>query len=96
MPRAAHRSSASSGWHWQSRFPPRARRPLIRADRSRWCIRTLRGAVAEANADAGYRKLLASQGGERLDLSPADITAFVRRDQEAMSALLDTLNLRDR
>lgn len=59
-------------------------------------IETLRGAVAEANADAGYQKLLASQGAERLDLSPADTTAFVRRDQEAMSALLDTLNLRDR
>ncbi|QHE85067.1 Bug family tripartite tricarboxylate transporter substrate binding protein [Hydrogenophaga sp. BPS33] len=59
-------------------------------------IETLRRAVAEANADPAYQKLLAGQGAERMELSPAETTAFVRRDKENMSKLLETLNLLSR
>lgn len=59
-------------------------------------VETVRRAVAEISADPAYQKLLASQGAERLDLTPAQTTAFVRRDKEAMSKLLGTLNLLDK
>lgn len=56
-------------------------------------LEILRKAVAEINADPVYQTLLASQGAERMDLSPAETTAFVQRDRVAMSKLLGSLNL---
>jgi tripartite-type tricarboxylate transporter receptor subunit TctC len=52
--------------------------------------------VAEISADPAYQKLLASQGAERMDLSPAETTTFVQRDKTAMTQLLGTLNLLDK
>ena len=49
--------------------------------------------MAEINADPAHKEFLASQGAERMDLSPAQTTAFVKRDKDAMAALLGTLNL---
>ncbi len=49
--------------------------------------------LASMNADPAYQKLLDSQGAERMDLTPAETTAFVRQDKEAMSRLLTTLDL---
>lgn len=49
--------------------------------------------LASMNADPAYQKLLDSQGAERMDLTPAETTAFVRQDKEAMSKLLTTLDL---
>ncbi|HEU0204945.1 MAG TPA: tripartite tricarboxylate transporter substrate binding protein [Burkholderiaceae bacterium] len=59
-------------------------------------IGVLRKAVAEANADPDYQNVLASQGAERIDLTPAETTAFVQRDKVEMSKLLDTLGLLDK
>lgn len=56
-------------------------------------LEVLRKAVAEINADPVYQNLLASQGAERMDLSPAETTSFVQRDKVAMSKLLGSLNL---
>jgi hypothetical protein len=36
---------------------------------------------------------MASQGAERKSLSPAETTAFVRQDKEAMAKLLGSLDL---
>jgi tripartite-type tricarboxylate transporter receptor subunit TctC len=49
--------------------------------------------MAEINADPAHQEFLASQGAERMDLSPAQTTAFIKRDKEAMASLLGTLNL---
>jgi tripartite-type tricarboxylate transporter receptor subunit TctC len=49
--------------------------------------------LASMNADPVYQKLPESQGAERLDLTPAETTAFVRQDKEAMSKLLTALDL---
>lgn len=49
--------------------------------------------LVSMNADPAYQKLLESQGAERLDLTPAETTAFVRQDKEAMSKLLTALDL---
>ncbi|MCZ4312964.1 tripartite tricarboxylate transporter substrate binding protein [Comamonadaceae bacterium G21597-S1] len=49
--------------------------------------------MAEINADPVHQEFLASQGAERLDLTPAQTTAFVKRDKDAMASLLGTLNL---
>lgn len=56
-------------------------------------LEVLRKAVAEINADPAYQKVLDSQGAERMDLSPAETTAFVQRDKVAMTKLLGSLNL---
>ncbi|MDP3522905.1 MAG: tripartite tricarboxylate transporter substrate binding protein [Hydrogenophaga sp.] len=56
-------------------------------------IETLRKAVAEANEDPAYLKVLDGMGAERLDLSPADTTAYVQQDKTAMEALLTRLDL---
>ena len=56
-------------------------------------IDALSKAVAEALADPAYQKVLTAQGAERLSLSPAETTAFVQRDKEAMTRLLERLNL---
>jgi hypothetical protein len=49
--------------------------------------------MAEINADPAYLTFLDSQGAERMDLSPAQTTEFVKRDKAAMVTLLGTLNL---
>jgi tripartite-type tricarboxylate transporter receptor subunit TctC len=54
---------------------------------------TLARALAEINADPAYLTFLDSQGAERMDLSPAQTTEFVKRDKAAMVTLLGTLNL---
>jgi tripartite-type tricarboxylate transporter receptor subunit TctC len=56
-------------------------------------LEVLRKAVAEINADPAYQKVLDSQGAERMELSPAETTAFVQRDKAAMTRLLGSLNL---
>ncbi len=59
-------------------------------------LEVLRKTVADINADPAYQQLLASQGAERMDLSPAETTAFVQRDKVAMAKLLGLLNLLDK
>ncbi len=49
--------------------------------------------IADMNADPAYQKLLASQGAERLELSPAETTKFVRQDKAAMTKLVGALDL---
>ena len=49
--------------------------------------------LVKINADGGYQKLLASQAAETLDITPAETTAFVRQDKEAMTKLLGALDL---
>lgn len=56
-------------------------------------LEVLRAAVAQINADPAYQNLLASQGAERMDLSPSETTSFVQRDKVAMTKLLGSLNL---
>jgi tripartite-type tricarboxylate transporter receptor subunit TctC len=56
-------------------------------------VETLRRAVAEAAADPGYQQTLATIGAERIDLSPAETTAFVQQDKAAMGKLLAALGL---
>ncbi len=56
-------------------------------------MEALRKALAEVAADPAYQKVLASQGAELLDLSPADTTAFVQQDKVAMAKLLAALGL---
>ncbi|RZL98504.1 MAG: tripartite tricarboxylate transporter substrate binding protein [Variovorax sp.] len=73
---------------WYTLSAPRGTPPAV--------VERLRKAVAQVNADPAYQKLLAAQGAERMDLSPAQTTAFVQRDKEAMTALLGTLNLLDK
>ena len=70
---------------WYTLAAPKGTPPAV--------IETLRKAVAEVNADPAYQKVLASQGAERMDLSPAETTAFVQRDKVAMAQLLGTLRL---
>ncbi|MCB2043077.1 MAG: tripartite tricarboxylate transporter substrate-binding protein [Burkholderiaceae bacterium] len=52
--------------------------------------------MTEINADPAHQAFLESQGAERLDLSPAQTTAFVQRDKDAMVKLLGSLNLLDK
>lgn len=52
--------------------------------------------MADAQADPAYQTLLSSLGAERLDLSPAQTTAFVQADKVAMAQLLGKLNLLDK
>ncbi|KQP04408.1 tripartite tricarboxylate transporter substrate binding protein [Pseudorhodoferax sp. Leaf265] len=59
-------------------------------------VEMLRKAMADAQADPAYQALLSSLGAERLDLSPAQTTAFVQADKVAMTQLLGRLNLLDR
>ncbi|RCW70549.1 Bug family tripartite tricarboxylate transporter substrate binding protein [Pseudorhodoferax soli] len=59
-------------------------------------IETLRKAMADTQADPAYQTLLSSLGAERLDLSPAQTTAFVQADKVAMTHLLGKLNLLDK
>ena len=56
-------------------------------------LEVLRKAVAEVNADPAYQKILASLGAERMEMTPAETTAFVQRDKVAMTKLLGSLNL---
>jgi tripartite-type tricarboxylate transporter receptor subunit TctC len=70
---------------WYTLAAPKGTAPAV--------IETLRKAVKEVNADPAYQKLLASQGAERMDLSPAETTAFVQRDKVAMTQLLGTLHM---
>lgn len=59
-------------------------------------IKMLRKAVADACADPAYQKVLTASGAERMDLSPAETTAFVQNDKVRMAKLLGTLNLLDK
>lgn len=70
---------------WYTLAAPKGTPPAV--------LETLRKTVAEINADPAYQKVLASQGAERMDLSPAETTAFVQRDKAAMARLLGTLGL---
>jgi tripartite-type tricarboxylate transporter receptor subunit TctC len=56
-------------------------------------VEVLRKAVASINADPAYQTLLASLGAERMDLTPAETTAFVQRDKVAMTKLLGSLGM---
>jgi tripartite-type tricarboxylate transporter receptor subunit TctC len=56
-------------------------------------VEALRSAMAQAAADPAYIQALAAQGGERIDLSPQDTTAFVQQDKLAMTQLLRTLGM---
>ncbi|WP_332748929.1 Bug family tripartite tricarboxylate transporter substrate binding protein [Hydrogenophaga sp.] len=56
-------------------------------------IETLHRVVAEARQDPAYLAVLDGMGAEQMDLSPAETTAFVKRDQAAMTTLLTHLNL---
>lgn len=73
---------------WYTLSAPKGTPPAI--------LEVLRKAVAQVNADPAYQQLLAAQGAERMDLSPAETTAFVQRDKAAMAKLLGTLNLLDK
>lgn len=85
--------------------PTMAEAGILNAESSTWytlaapkgtaseVMEVLRKAVAEINADPSYQKVLASQGAERMDLSPAETTLFVQRDKVAMTKLLGSLNL---
>ena len=70
---------------WYTLAAPRGTPPEI--------IATLARAVAEANADPAYQKLLASVGADRMEMTPAETTAFVQKDKAAMAGLLGTLGL---
>ncbi len=59
-------------------------------------LEVLRKTVAEINTDVTYQNVLASQGAERMELSPAETTAFVQRDKVAMTKLLAELNMLDK
>jgi tripartite-type tricarboxylate transporter receptor subunit TctC len=59
-------------------------------------VEVLRKAVADANADPAYQKVLGASGAERMDLGPAETTAFVQQDKVRMAKLLGTLNLLDK
>ncbi|MBO9513143.1 MAG: tripartite tricarboxylate transporter substrate binding protein [Variovorax sp.] len=56
-------------------------------------IEMLGKAVAAANADPAYQKVLADSGAEHMDLSPLQTTAFVQNDKVRMAKLLGTLDL---
>ena len=56
-------------------------------------VEALRSAMAQAAADPAYVQALAAQGGERIDLSPQDTTAFVQQDKLAMTQLLRALGM---
>ncbi|HEY1225698.1 MAG TPA: tripartite tricarboxylate transporter substrate binding protein [Ramlibacter sp.] len=56
-------------------------------------IEMLRKAVANTIADPAYQKVLAASGAERMDLGPAETTAFVEHDKVRMTKLLGALNL---
>ena len=73
---------------WYSLSAPKDTPPEVVAQLAR--------AMAEINADPAHQAFLAAQGAERLELSPAETTAFVRRDKEAMVKLLGTLALLDK
>jgi tripartite-type tricarboxylate transporter receptor subunit TctC len=85
--------------------PTMAEAGILNAESSTWytlaapkgtpseIMEVLRKAVAEINADPSYQKVLDSQGAERMDLSPAETTAFVQRDKVAMTKLLGSLNM---
>jgi tripartite-type tricarboxylate transporter receptor subunit TctC len=86
MAEAGIADAASSTWYTLA--APKGTPPEI--------IATLAKAVAEANADPAYQKLLASVGADRMDMTPAETTAFVQRDKAAMGTLLGTLGLLDK
>ncbi|MDQ2151267.1 tripartite tricarboxylate transporter substrate binding protein [Alcaligenaceae bacterium C4P045] len=56
-------------------------------------IEVLREAVSAIQATPAWQQFLDNQGAERMSLSPAQTTEFVRRDQAAMTTLLGSLNL---
>jgi len=56
-------------------------------------VEALHKAVSEARQDPAYVSLMDNMGAELWDLSPADVTDFVKQDRTAMSALLTRLNL---
>lgn len=70
---------------WYTLAAPRATPPAV--------VEALRKALSQAASDPGYQKVLASQGAELLDLSPAETTAFVQQDKAAMAKLLGTLGM---
>lgn len=53
----------------------------------------LHAVLNDAKNDPGFQQVLASQGAERINLSPKETTAFVQRDKVAMGKLLGTLGL---
>lgn len=56
-------------------------------------VERLSAAMGDIQRDPAWQQFLAAQGAERLDLSPAETTAFVAADKAAMAKLLGTLNL---
>ena len=73
---------------WYSLAAPKGTPPEV--------VELLTKAMAEINADPAHQAFLAAQGAERLELSAAETTAFVRRDKDAMVKLLGNLNLLDK
>ncbi|GAB1575217.1 tripartite tricarboxylate transporter substrate binding protein [Bordetella petrii] len=51
-------------------------------------VERLNQAVNAVNQDADYRKLMGSQGVELWSMTPAETTAFVRRDQQVLAGLV--------
>ncbi|NML47607.1 tripartite tricarboxylate transporter substrate binding protein [Ramlibacter sp. G-1-2-2] len=70
---------------WYTLAAPKGTPPQI--------IETMRKAFADVSGDAEWQKVLASQGAEQINLSPAQTTAFVQQDKAAMRQLLGTLGL---
>ncbi|MBH1963944.1 MAG: tripartite tricarboxylate transporter substrate binding protein [Comamonadaceae bacterium] len=56
-------------------------------------IEVLRKTFESVSADPEWQKVLVTQGAEQLQLSPAETTAFVQKDKQAMQQLLGTLGL---
>ncbi|KQP15097.1 tripartite tricarboxylate transporter substrate binding protein [Pseudorhodoferax sp. Leaf267] len=86
MAEAGFKGSEVSTWYTLA--APKGTPPAV--------LEVLRKAVAQAQADPAYQTLLTSLGAERLELSPAQTTAFVQADKVAMGQLLGKLNLLDK
>lgn len=70
---------------WYSLAAPKGTPPEV--------IELLRKTFESVSADPEWQKVLATQGAEQLQLSPAETTAFVQKDKQAMQQLLGTLGL---
>jgi tripartite-type tricarboxylate transporter receptor subunit TctC len=70
---------------WYSLAAPKGTPPDV--------IALLSKVMKDIDADPAYQSFMASQGAERKSLSPAETTAFVRQDKEAMAKLLGSLDL---
>ncbi|WP_423456708.1 Bug family tripartite tricarboxylate transporter substrate binding protein [Ottowia sp. VDI28] len=56
-------------------------------------VETIRKAFESVSTDPEWQKVLAAQGAEQLQMSPAETTAFVQKDKAAMRQLLGTLGM---